>query len=206
VANRPSAKLNGKYHHGDLQRSLVEAAIETIRSEGLEALTLRSVGAKVGVSRTALYRHFESKAALLARVAADGFRLLHATLTQVIANSPPEAADTLQVLAAAHVAFALANPSYYQTMFGGVIRGWRGYPELVQWAGASLDLVAEVVRDAQRRGRIGPHDPMDVAEIFWSLSHGLATLGSFGHLSRTPLSVEELAVLGSGLLERGLRP
>ena len=69
-----------RYHHGNLEAALLESALETIRIEGVDAVTLRGVGAKVGVSRTALYRHFSDKAALMARVASEGFRLLRATL------------------------------------------------------------------------------------------------------------------------------
>ena len=77
----------GAYHHGDLERALVDAAVGMIREQGVQAFTLRSVGARVGVSRTALYRHFDDKAALLARVASEGFRRLHAALAKAIATA-----------------------------------------------------------------------------------------------------------------------
>jgi AcrR family transcriptional regulator len=198
-------KAKQAYHHGDLERALVEAAVETIRAEGVEALTLRSVGARLGVSRTALYRHFDDKGALLARVASEGFQLLHETMARAIANSSAERGDTLRVMAAAHVLFAVANPSHYQTMFGGHLTDRSRYPELVQQAQAALAQVADAVREAQRLEQIGPGDPVELAEIFWSLSHGIATLGASGHLPQTSTSVEELAVLGCGFLEGGMR-
>ena len=204
----PEAALKGPkrpYHHGDLARALVEAALETIQAEGLEALTLRGVGAKVGVSRTALYRHFDDKAALLARVALEGFQLLHETMTRAIANSSVDADDTLHVMAAAHVLFAQANPAHYQTMFGGALAEWSRYPDLVREADAALGQIADVVREEQRRKRIGAGDPVEIAEVFWSLIHGIATLAASRHLPRTSMSVEELAVLGASCLERGMR-
>src|ERR1700704_838751 len=91
----------GAYHHGDLERALVDAAVVMIREEGVQAFTLRSVGARVGVSRTALYRHFDDKAALLARVASAGFRRLHAALAKAAASQ--RGADPLQAMAAAYV-------------------------------------------------------------------------------------------------------
>ncbi|MEO7270981.1 MAG: helix-turn-helix domain-containing protein, partial [Vicinamibacterales bacterium] len=57
------------YHHGDLRRGLLDEAVATIRAEGVGALTLREIGARLGVSRTAFYRHFADKGALLAAVA-----------------------------------------------------------------------------------------------------------------------------------------
>ena len=60
-----------RYHHGDLSRALLQEALRTIEKGGVAALTLRAVGTKLGVSRTALYRHFADKSALLAAVATD---------------------------------------------------------------------------------------------------------------------------------------
>ena len=53
------------YHHGNLRRALLDEALATIRAEGVDGLTLREIGARLGVSRTALYRHFADKRALL---------------------------------------------------------------------------------------------------------------------------------------------
>ena len=50
--------------------------------EGVEALTLRTIGLRLGVSRTALYRHFADKRALLSAVATEGFRLLRERLVE----------------------------------------------------------------------------------------------------------------------------
>src|SRR5262245_18784471 len=73
-STRPRRKRPSQYHHGDLRRALVEQALRTIQSEGVRGLTLRGVGETLGVSRTALYRHFKDKRALLAEVAREGFR------------------------------------------------------------------------------------------------------------------------------------
>ena len=71
----PARKRADRYHHGDLRRALLQAAVRTIHSHGIDGLTLRGVGSALGVSRTALYRHFTDKAALLAAVAGEGFRM-----------------------------------------------------------------------------------------------------------------------------------
>lgn len=193
------------YHHGDLERALIAAALEMIQSAGVRALTLRGVGARVGVSRTALYRHFEDKTALLARVAAEGFRLLYETMARAVANSSAERGDTLQIMAAAYVHFALANQAHYETMFGGFLSDWGRYPRLIETAGAAFNQLVDAIRTEQARGRIGAGDPNELAEITWAMSHGIATLGAAGHLRRTPTTVEELAVMGCRFLQRGMR-
>src|SRR5581483_3836975 len=76
VAVRRQARKRARrpYHHGDLRRALLQEAVRTIREDGVQALTLRTAGKRLGVSRTALYRHFTDKSALLAGVAREGFQ------------------------------------------------------------------------------------------------------------------------------------
>lgn len=197
-------KPKGAYHHGDLERALLDAALRTIREDGVQGLTLRGVGARLGVSRTALYRHFDDKNALLARVAAEGFRLLHDALIRAIAKASTDGTDRLQEMARAYVRFARSNESHYQTMFGGFLTDWSRYPDLIRHAEAAFNALADTIRDEQRRGRIVRGNPVELAEIVWSLSHGIAALGASRHLERTATGVEDLAVLGSRLLEKGL--
>jgi AcrR family transcriptional regulator len=205
AAKRRKLQKKRAYHHGDLERALVETAVRTIQDEGVPALTLRSVGARLGVSRTALYRHFDGKEALLARVAAEGFRLLHQALSSATARASRRRLDPLPAMAAAYVHFAQANPSHYHTMFGGVLTDWRRYPDLIEHAEAAFSVLLETIRGEQQDGRIVPGDPIELAEITWALSHGVATLGMARQLQRTSKTVEELAVLGGHVLQDGLR-
>src|SRR5215468_2671037 len=76
----PARKPRQRYHHGNLRRALLDEALATIAADGPEALTLREIGARLGVSRTALYRHFADKEALLEAVATEGFRTLREEL------------------------------------------------------------------------------------------------------------------------------
>jgi AcrR family transcriptional regulator len=205
VPTRPRAKKKRAYHHGDLERALVETAVQTIGDEGVQALTLRSVGARVGVSRTALYRHFDDKAALLARVAEEGFRRLHAALTASLAEASASGADPLPAMAGAYVRFARANPSHYQTMFGGFLTDWSKYPNLIAHADTAFTVLVATIRHQQEKGRVLRANPIELAEIAWSMSHGVATLGMARHLERTGTTFEDLAVLGSRYLQAGLR-
>lgn len=193
------------YHHGDLERALVETAVRTIQDEGVQALTLRSVGLRLGVSRTALYRHFDDKLALLARVASEGFKRLHAALSGAVARAGDQHDDPLQAMAVAYVNFARANPSHYQTMFGGFLKDWRRYPDLIELAEAAFNVLLDTIRDEQQHGRIVAGDPVELAELTWSMSHGIATLGMAHQLERTPTPLEDLALLGCTILEHGLR-
>src|SRR6266480_2366291 len=61
---KTKARAIRRYHHGNLPGALIGAGLKFIEEKGIRALTLREIGAQVGVSRTAAYRHFADKAEL----------------------------------------------------------------------------------------------------------------------------------------------
>ena len=65
-----------QYHHGDLRRALLRAAVETIAETGPAAMSLREVARRAGVTHAAAAYHFGDKAGLLTAVAAEGYRML----------------------------------------------------------------------------------------------------------------------------------
>ena len=62
-----------RYHHGNLRAALIQGGLELIERKGIHALTLREIGNQLGVSRSAAYRHFKDKDALLAAISQAGF-------------------------------------------------------------------------------------------------------------------------------------
>ena len=119
-SRRVATKPNRPYHHGNLRRALLDEALATIRAEGVDGLTLREIGARVGVSRTALYRHFADKRALLAAVATEGFRTLRQQLITAWEDGGRGRA-AFDSMGVAYVRFAVANPAHYRVMFGGFV-------------------------------------------------------------------------------------
>src|ERR687895_654104 len=104
-------KRQHTYHHGDLPRALLREAVRVIDKEGISALTLRGVGQKVGVSRTALYRHFTDKSSLLAAVAAEGFRTLRGRLSHAW-DTHGGGQQGFEAMGVAYVRFAVGHPSH----------------------------------------------------------------------------------------------
>jgi AcrR family transcriptional regulator len=178
---RHSRKPRGSYHHGNLPRALVEEAVRTIRKSGVGGLTLRGVGAALGVSRTALYRHFADKDALLAAVARDGFVALKAALDQ----SRTRARDLdrqLTAMGAAYVRFAVDNQAHYRVMFGGFLEHCQDDPALIADAGAAFDALVDMIRDLQRARLVREDDPRQLSRYVWAAVHGIAMLAIDGQL------------------------
>ena len=83
------------YHHGDLRRSLIEAAEILLEARGAAGLSLRAVAKRAGVSHAAPYRHFHDKAALLDAIAQTGFERLSERVREAWERNPgdPEGRD-----------------------------------------------------------------------------------------------------------------
>jgi AcrR family transcriptional regulator len=160
-----SKRRRQPYHHGDLQSALILTAGKMLEKEGLEALTLRAVARRAGVSHNAPYRHFTEREALLAALAAEGFEWLGA------AQRKAAEAGGLRAMGEAYVAFALDNPQRFRLMFGGRISIAR-HEQLREvatktFAGLSGALSARVPEAQGAR---------DASIAAWALVHGLALL------------------------------
>jgi AcrR family transcriptional regulator len=171
---RSRRKRPSRYHHGDLRRALVEEALRTIQADGVGGLTLRGVGQTLGVSRTALYRHFADKAALLSEVAREGFRTLRLETIEAWERGGRGWAG-FEAMGAAYVRFAVANPSHYRVMFGGFVVGSPNADVAREGAGAFQALV-DAIAWLQQEGLMRPDDAQQLARFVWALVHGIAML------------------------------
>src|SRR6185436_1059580 len=115
-AKRPRKKRPDQYHHGDLQQALLEEALRTIQADGVDHLTLRTVGEKLGVSRTALYRHFSDKQALLAAAGREGCRMLRLALPAAW-DQHGRGREGFEAMGMAYMHFAVAHTAHYRVMF-----------------------------------------------------------------------------------------
>ena len=178
---RPKRKRAGQYHHGDLRRALVEEAVRTIQINGIEHLTLRAAGEKLGVSRTALYRHFSDKQALLAAVGREGFRMLRIALTAAWEDHRRGRAG-FEAMGLAYVQFAVAHPAHYRVMFGRFVESCSRDVEFVEEAGAAFQVLVDSLVEQQQAGIVRQDDPLTLARFVWSVVHGIARLVIDGQL------------------------
>ncbi|HKE26102.1 MAG TPA: TetR/AcrR family transcriptional regulator [Bryobacteraceae bacterium] len=184
-AHPPSEKKRAKpYHHGDLRRALLDEALRTIQKHGVEQLTLRTVGERLGVSRTALYRHFADKQSLLATVGTEGFRKLRQTLADAWEQNGRGRAG-FDAMGRAYVQFAVDHPSHYRVIFGGFIESAAKDDHFIAEARAAFQVLVEALVDQQNVGDIRRDDPVLMARFVWALVHGTAMLFIDGQLPET---------------------
>jgi AcrR family transcriptional regulator len=109
VTSRERAKTSRDRAKADRRSALLAAAATLFAERGFARVSLEDLGAAAGVSGPAVYRHFESKQAVLAALLVDVSRGLLPGGQAVIAAAPSHE-DALRGLVAFHVDFALSNP------------------------------------------------------------------------------------------------
>lgn len=203
-AASPARKRPGRYHHGDLRQALIHAALRTIDRHGVEALTLRAVGATLGVSRTALYRHFADKDTLLAAVAAEGFRTLHGALSAAWEGEGRGLAG-LRAQGQAYVVFGTTHPAHYRVMFGGYVAGATRGSELEDAGQAAFRALLDALVELQQQGLCRRDDPLMQARYVWGTVHGITMLLMAGRMGPQPSQADALAAYTIDRLIAGLR-
>ncbi len=162
------------YHHGDLPRALVEAALEVIAEAGPAAVSLRDLARRAGVSHAAPAHHFGDKAGLLTAVAADGFERLAAALREA-----REATGSFLEVGVAYVRFAVTHRAHVEVMFRPDL--YRPGDERLARARASARALLYPPA-AELAGGEDAGDGLLAGVAAWSLAHGLATLWLGGNL------------------------
>ncbi|MER8015491.1 TetR/AcrR family transcriptional regulator [Streptomyces griseoluteus] len=162
-SNSPSADRR-TYHHGDLRRAVLSAALDVIAADGPGALSLRDLARRAGVSHAAPAHHFKDRTGLLTAIAAEGFGLLADALRE---------APGLREAGVRYVRFAREHPAHFQVMFS---------PELLRPEDLELTTARALAGEALSRAvtAVDPGDRGPDARLAgmaaWSLAHGYATL------------------------------
>lgn len=197
-----------RYHHGDLQAALVDAALRILDAERLESLSLRRLAREVGVSHAAPYHHFADLDALLATVAARGFETLRGEMSDEVAGADANPVERLQAAGVAYVIFAVTHPELFRLMFGGRWGDAEAYPELRAASELTFESLREMIVGAH--GSADPGSAALAARTAWALVHGIATLLVDGGIdlpadTEAIASAERLTREMTALLGRGLR-
>lgn len=169
------------YHHGNLRRALLDAALELVREQGVSALSLREVARQAAVSHAAPAHHFGDKAGLLTALATEGFERFGAAL-RAGAERAEDRAQRLAWTGWAYVMFAVEHRAYFEVMFR---------PELLHFEDAALAQAATQAYHVLLEG-VQIHEGAELAaeelELrairAWAEVHGLATLWLDGNLKQ----------------------
>jgi AcrR family transcriptional regulator len=158
----------------------VGAATRLFAEQGYQGVTVRSLAKALGVSPMTPYRYFENKAELFAMVRSEAFRRFADAQRDAVAGvGDPE--DSLRLLGAAYVRFALDEPDAYRIMFELSQAPAGTYPELEAEQARAFSYLHEAVKRGVDAGLL-EGEPLRRAHLLWAQTHGLVSLHLAGKL------------------------
>ncbi|NOQ29672.1 MAG: TetR family transcriptional regulator [Helicobacteraceae bacterium] len=197
-------KKSDTYHHGNLKEELISIALEMIENEGVEKITLRELGSRVGTSRSAIYRHFSSKNDLIQSVFIAGFEKLDKAILPSLQNDE-YILTRLFNMGKEYINFAIKNPNIYRLLFGNNFSNEREEScdiEDKEIACGFHYLVAVVVQ-AQEKKLFKKDDPMKQAFVIHAMIHGVASMLIDNH-SHIKENLDEIYKMSFDTLSSGM--
>ncbi|MBA3941617.1 MAG: TetR/AcrR family transcriptional regulator [Sphingopyxis sp.] len=164
------AKASGAYHHGDLRAAVIAAGLKRLEADDGGELGLRALARDVGVSATALYRHFPDKEALLDALADEGLRRLGARQAQAWLKAGG-GRNGFKATGITYVRFAHEEPALFRLSFTRQMR-----ERTVDVDNDGGEVAYKLLRAGVGEALPGVEDPDTAALHAWALVHGLAML------------------------------
>ncbi len=170
---------------GDLLRAeLIDAAIDLLAELGdFEAMSVRAVTARAGVTPTALYLHFDDKEQLLEAVKHRCFAELRRYVLAAEEGAGSHARDQAEAMCMAYLRFADDRPGHYRVLFQtsrSSLATGHGHQSSSQWPPAAVDAFGDLVRAVTRCLTDG-RDPFEIAGLVWAGLHGFIGLRASSH-------------------------
>lgn len=176
-----------------LRARLIEVGVDLVTTEGAQALTLREIARRAGVSHGAPRRYFPTHLELLSAIAHRGFADLGARATEALGDGGASPRAQLTTLGRVYLDFAFTQPGMYELMFRHDLleSGKLGLRETsLPLFGVLVDLV----------GRARPEaDAALVAGALWANLHGIAQLWGWGSLQLATGATDFVPLLDAAL-------
>jgi len=167
-------KESTPYHHGNLRRALIDAALDMIAEHGVKSLSIREVAKNAGVSHAAPYRHFKDKEDLLCAVAIEGFDMVIQDTLKRFERFKDAPLSRFHESGLAYIDFAAAYPSHYRVMFAS---GEHNVSEVLDKRSKEAFMILYTsIAECQEAKLVRPLDTFELAMAAWSIVHGYAML------------------------------
>lgn len=184
-----------------VRQRIVEAARTLFDESGFEAVSMRAIGLRVGLTASALYGYFPSKSDLVRGIWSEALADLGERL-RGISEANPDPLQAICALGSAYAAFALEDRVRFRVLFLWTNDAIRNAPEENH---GPYNILLGRVQQAIAQGLVPNHDDADLlAQIFWSAIHGVVALQiacTDFTFRPAPLLVETMiATVAAGLL------
>ena len=198
---RPSHQSR-PYHHGDLRRGLIDAALQLAEEGGPEGVSVREAARRAGVSPGAPFRHFESRDALMTAVAEEAQRRFRAEVDAVLADAP--AGDPLarfRKLGLAYLRWAMRNPTHFEIISSRRLFDHDHADGVSQDNAALIELTERTLAEASAAGQLRSADLKRVQIAGRALVYGFARMNIDGHFPRWGVADDAVEDTAAAILD-----
>ena len=171
---------------------ILDSARDIFLKSGIANLSMRKVAQKVGISATAIYRHYKNKEELLLFVFLRGYQLFKQYLTSVDEQQDPM--ECLHQTIMAYLEFALKEQAYYRTLFMSgdeVVDIKNNFPEHIQTLTENFLILQNRV-ESLNKNSVSKESSYEIAFSIWAYAHGQISLFL---QQRTGLEINEFSAL-----------
>lgn len=160
------------FHHGNLKSALIDAALKVLDEDGPDAITIREVARRAGVSHAAPANHFADRRALLTEVAVVLFDELYLRIANAGTSAATPGVERVRAFATALMEYGFSDPQRYRML-------WRR--DLVDDADTRLTLAMDriyddLIAEISALPGAGGIDPDTTAIGLWSIAHGYISM------------------------------
>jgi len=194
---RPSPK---PYHHGDLRRALVDAALH-LAAAGAE-VSVREAARRAGVSPGAPFRHFPSRDALMTAVAAEAQRRFRSEIEAALAAAPSDdPLAQIRSLGLAYLRWAMKNPAHFEIISTGKYFDHDAAGEVSKDNAEIIAVMARLLGEAAARGKLRHGDLKRTQIAARALVYGFARMLIDGHFPRWGIAEDEVEPMAEGIVD-----
>jgi AcrR family transcriptional regulator len=186
----PAAK---PYHHGDLRRVLIDAALRLAEEGGIEQVSVREAARRAGVSPGAPFRHFETREALMTAVAEEAQRRFRAEIEIALAEAAAgDPLSRLRSFGLAYLRWAMRNPAHFEIISTGRYFNHGDSAELTRDNAELIGMTEGVLAEALASGQLRSSNPKIIQIAGRALVYGLARMNIDGHFPRWNVADEDI--------------
>jgi len=190
------------YHHGDLRRVLIDAALKLAEEGGPEAVSVREAARRAGVSAGAPFRHFASRDALMTAAAEEAQRRFRAEIARALAEAPVD--DPLQRFRSfglAYLRWAMKNPAHFEIISSGRHFDHDAATALSRDNAELVALSERMLIEAFEKGQLRPVDLKQVLIAGRALVYGFARMNVDGHFPRWGVAKGEVGRMAEAVID-----
>jgi AcrR family transcriptional regulator len=190
------------YHHGDLRRVLIDAALQLAAEGGAAAVSVREAARRAGVSPGAPFRHFPSRDALMTAVAEEAQRRFRAEIeTALAAVTDDDPLSRFRSFGLAYLRWAMRNPAYFEIISSGRHFDHDGAIALSRDNAELIAMAERMLAEAFAKGALRVGDLKAVLIAGRALVYGFARMNIDGHFPRWGVAEAEAERTAEAVLD-----